>query len=152
MKIHCTRGCICDCLTINDENLIDVSEEKKRKVLKKIESVLLKDDLTEDIVDSFLGEIISIVGSERSCYQFFITEDEETCEIYINNRPIKETTTEEVNTAIKNIFEFFDSVTDEEYNYADYIIWWFMTDYIGLDYQYTCGECGDSVCSKTIHL
>lgn len=148
MKIHCTRGCICDCLTVDGENFSDISKEKKLKVIDKMEKKILKDGFSEYYVfEGMLSEIDSVVENFLSIYR--ITEDYDTCEFFINGEKMENEWKSEWETIVK---DYMDHMRTSESNEVDYFIWWFMESYIGLKYQYHCDCCGDSVYSKTINI
>lgn len=78
-----------------------------------------------------------------------LTEDEETCELFLDNVPSKDLKEDVVKEFVS---EFFDTSLMEHLDMSDYLVWWFMEDVVGLKYQYTCDECGDSVSSRDIKL
>jgi hypothetical protein len=45
MKLELIRGCVCDSLNINDDREIDLTDEQRREVLKKIFKHLKPEDL-----------------------------------------------------------------------------------------------------------
>ncbi|MBP3732214.1 MAG: hypothetical protein J6I84_03105 [Bacilli bacterium] len=67
MKLELTRGCICDSLTVDDEEEIDLTDDVRKEVLRKIFEALRPEDL-----NYVLQELIPCFG-EYEC-------DPEPCE------------------------------------------------------------------------
>ena len=113
-----------------------------------MEKTILKKGFNEYYVfDGMLSEINSVAENFLSIYR--INEDYDTCEFYINGEKMEEVWKSEWETITK---DYMDYMRTSENNEVDYFVWWFMTDYIGLKYQYHCDCCGDCVYSKTISM
>lgn len=143
MEIHCTRGCICDCLTVNKKDCNELSESELLDFADKIRDYIIQHGISGSSFDWFLEEVWSLE------YEDGISEDPETCEMLLNGVEAEKVPESEAAEFVK---KYFDEIHNGRLGDMSYIPWWFMTDYIGLDYQYHCDCCGDSVYSKTINI
>lgn len=139
MKIRCTRGCICGCFIIDNTELSEATEETRKLALEKIKAYVLDHGISEDYILS--GLLSQLYDNEAFQSKYELKEDEATYELLANGKESKD---------LLKSGEWKDIINDIPD--VDPVFWWFMEDYIGLDYQYTCEECFDSVYSKTINI
>lgn len=149
MKIHCTRGCVCDCLTIDGIRIDDIDDKTRELLLDKIQHYLLTKKLNLHQIEDFVSQCLWSNPSSKLIDKYQVKEDEETCEISFNNHSINDTPRTIIDSFIKEYIQLFKAPDSCAYTF---LVRWFMQDLIGLKYQYTCEECGDSVSSRTIYL
>lgn len=144
MILHCTRGCVCDCFTVDGVDLRDVIPEVKTKLIEKVKNYLLKKQLNETDHYTIMSEVFSleIPVAQR------ITEDNETCELFLDGKSEKEITSDDINSLVVEFCDYLKTDLDN----SDWFLWSFMEDIIGLKYQYSCDCCGDSVYSRNFRI
>lgn len=145
MKIEYTRGCICDAILIDGENEYDITNDKRTLGIEKVKNCVNKKGGIKDHFETFINEYDCMTHDE--CDGLKLTFCEEIGGTsHVNDIPVEEFSEEQA----MEIFNLaISTLPPESFNY---LIQWFMEDYIGLDYQYHCEECGDLVYSKTIKV
>lgn len=148
MKIEYTTGCQCDAILIDGKNEYDLTREERSKVISKIQEYIDNEGGLKTIDDfiCFLYEYSSFGDNVFIKILPGITFDENDYIDNIDENVIKTITKEERRVIVHNLLSLL---------YPDnlnYLLQWFMPNYIGLEYLYTCGDCGDSVYSKKINI
>lgn len=64
MILKQTTGCVCDSLTVDDVEEIDLTDEQRRQVILKISEYIANQMKTDDL-NCFLQHFIDFFGEER---------------------------------------------------------------------------------------
>lgn len=130
MKIQCTRGCICDCLVVDGVDINELPREEKVKVLDKIQDTLLGGNIDARTLEGLLSQCCCYISCNDDLVLPSYNITEETYGVYLNGkRP------EDILDIDKKGFitELITQLKGPWYSSADFIIWWFMKKYIGLN-------------------
>lgn len=143
MKIEYTTGCICDAILIDEEHEYNITNDKRTLGIEKVKNYVNKKGNIKDTFEDFINQYDCIDHDNPDGME--LTFSEEIGGIsHVNNIPVE-------NLSEQQAIEFFNiaiaTLHPESFNY---LLQWFMEDYIGLEFQYHCDQCGDSVCSKTM--
>lgn len=154
MKIEYTTGCICDAILIDGENEYDLTPEQRIEVISRIYKYIEKKgislDAWQDFVYCFPGMIDSISDEQLKNLIESIPGVTFNNEYYsvddVDKSIVEKLTDEERWKYFTDLYKYLESSS------LNYLLQWFMPQYIGLKYLGHCECCGDNIESGEVNI
>lgn len=154
MKIEYTTGCICDAILIDGENEYDLTSEQRIDVISHIYKYIEKKgidlrrwesfiylfpSMIDSIPDEQLKNLIESIPGITFNNEYYYVDD-------VDKSIVEKLTVEDRWKYFTDLYKHLESSS------LNYLLQWFMPQYVGLKYIGHCECCGDNIENGKVNI